>query len=191
LALAGIAIILAFQAWPVVHGALEYRSDVVWNEPWRLLTAHLVHINWTHAAINGAAWFVVARLFAPDLNVLDQAVVLVAGALAVAIGLAQLYPVIEWYRGFSGALHALFFAGASAWLGRAACPLERGPRRAWLPLAVLVVGWIKVALEQPDSDAVRYVHWLDANVVPQAHLLGAIAGTVYGVWRVRRIPVPQ
>ncbi|HEU0200485.1 MAG TPA: rhombosortase [Burkholderiaceae bacterium] len=191
LALAGTFVIMVLQAWPAAHGVLEYRADVVWDEPWRLLTAHLVHINWTHAAVNGAAWLVVARLFAPDLNALDQAVVLVAGALAVAIGLAQLYPVIEWYRGFSGALHALFFAGASAWLARAACPVQRHRWRTWLPLAVLVAGWIKVAFEQPGSDAVRYVQWLGANVVPQAHLLGAIAGTVYGVWRVRRVPVPQ
>lgn len=191
LAVAGIAVILLLQAWPAAHALLEYRAEAVWSQPWRLLTAHLVHINWIHAGANAAAWLIVARLFAPDLGALDQAIVLFGGALAVAIGLAQLYPAIVWYRGLSGALHALFFAGASSWLGHAACAGLPRSRRLWLPLAVLAVGWIKVALEQTSEGAVRYVSWLDADVVPQAHLLGAIAGTVYGVWRVRRIALPQ
>jgi len=168
-------------AWPGVGAALEYRRAVLNVEPWRLLTGHWVHINWPHALVNAVAWFVVARLFAPELPPLRQLVALVSASVAIGIGLAIAFPAVDWYRGFSGVLHALFFAGATAWLLAMLARREsRSLRMLWLPGALIVGGWIKVLLEQPPAGAVSYAEWLGAATVPQAHLLGAAWGVLLG-----------
>ena len=161
------------------HGeSLEYRRTLLAAEPWRVLTGHLVHLNAQHAVINALALLIVARLFAPDLGALRQAAVLVITAVAISLGLALLYPSIAWYRGLSGVVHGLFFAGATAWLVRAR-PRTLGA--LWLPLALVAGGWIKVLMEQPAGEALPHVEWLGAAVVPQAHLIGAACGTMLGL----------
>jgi len=158
--------------------AFEYRRAFLASEPWRLLTGHLVHINWPHALINAAALLIVARLFAPDLSAPRQWVILLSAGVVMGLGLAALAPGILWYRGLSGVLHALFFAGAAKWLFSVK---QRTVSALWLPAALFVGGWIKVALEQPAGDALPYADWLGAAVVPQAHLLGAACGSVFGL----------
>jgi rhomboid family GlyGly-CTERM serine protease len=157
--------------------ALEYQRGALARQPWRVLTGHLVHINWPHALINAAALWIVARLYAPDLSATRQAIALAASALAISAALAWLHPDIEWYRGLSGALHGLFFAGAVKWL------LAEHPRsleRLWMPALLFLGGWMKVVLEQPGMGALPHADWLGAPVVPQAHLAGAACGTVLG-----------
>jgi rhomboid family GlyGly-CTERM serine protease len=158
--------------------ALEYRRAFLVSEPWRLLTSHLVHINWPHALINAVALLIVARLFAPDLSAPRQWVVLLSAGVVIGLGLATLAPSILWYRGLSGVLHALFFAGAAKWLFSVR---SFNVRSLWLPAALFAGGWIKVALEQPAGDALPYADWLGAAVVPQAHLLGTAWGSVFGL----------
>lgn len=158
--------------------AFEYRRAVLASEPWRLLTGHFVHINWPHALINAAALVIVARLFAPDLSAPRQWAVLASAGVVIGLGLAALAPGILWYRGLSGVLHALFFAGAAKWLFSVR---SRTVRDLWLPAALFAGGWIKVALEQPAGGALPYADWLGAAVVPQAHLLGAAWGSVSGL----------
>lgn len=173
------ALVVAFA--PAGH-ALEYDRAALASAPWRLFTGHWVHINWPHVLINAAAWFVVARVFAPELTAARQATVVVIASLAISAGLAWRYPEIAWYRGFSGVLHALFFAGAAAWVIEAA--RARRPRIAahvWLPAALLVGGWVKVVFEQPGDATTPIAAWLGAPTVPQAHLIGAVCGTVLGV----------
>lgn len=175
LALALLAVLL--QAIGAAE-ALEYRHTLLASQPWRLLSGHFVHLNWPHLAVNAVALVIVARLFAPDLPARRQLAVLAASTLVIGAGLAFAYPGIAWYRGLSGAIHALFFAGAVTWL-LAARP--RTLRVLWLPAALVVGGWIKVMTEQPHGEALPYADWLSAAVVPQAHLLGAACGSLAGL----------
>lgn len=174
IALAAAAVVLALQFLPAAGTALEYRRALALEQPWRFLSAHVVHINWTHALVNCAAWWAVARLFAPDLSAARQALALLCGVLAVDAALLLLHPQLAWYRGLSGALHALFFCGATVWLARAWRPV----RVAALPLALLAAGWAKVVLEQPSGALTPFALWLGATTAPQAHLAGAVGGTV-------------
>jgi rhomboid family GlyGly-CTERM serine protease len=178
-ALAGGALILLLQSVPQLLPALEYRRAALAAEPWRLLTGQLVHVNWTHALVNAAAWPLLAWLFARQLDARRQLVSLTLSALFISLALAAWHPSIAWYRGASGALHALFFAGAVTAVGAS---LRRHPGRpAPVPLALLVGGWIKVALEQPGGSGTPYAEWLAATTVPQAHLFGALSGTLLGL----------
>jgi rhomboid family GlyGly-CTERM serine protease len=170
-------LMLVLQALPSVD-VLEYQNTASTHEAWRWLTAHFIHVNWQHALINAVALWVVARLFAPDLSPSRQLSTLVAAALAISVCLALLYPSIAWYRGLSGALHGLFFAGATIWLIKAR---PRRFRQLWLPSALFFGGWIKVVLEQPGGATTPYAEWLGAGVVPQAHLVGAACGTMLGL----------
>lgn len=191
-ALGGAALVLLVQALVPLHGALEYRQALVASQPWRALTAHLVHVNWVHALLNLAAWLVVARLFAPELRTWRQPLVLAVAALAVTLHLALLHPGIAWYRGFSGTLHGVFFAGATAWLLALLTDGERRPRALWLPAVLVAGGWVKVLAEQPGGSLTPYAHWLGAGIVPQAHLAGAVAGSMLGLlfaWAGPREPV--
>ncbi|MFN9140763.1 MAG: rhombosortase [Betaproteobacteria bacterium] len=191
-ALGGAALVLLVQAIVPLHGALEYRQALVASQPWRALTAHLVHVNWVHALLNLAAWLVVARLFAPELRTWRQPLVLAVAALAVTLHLALLHPGIAWYRGFSGTLHGVFFAGASAWLLALLADGERRPRALWLPAVLVAGGWVKVLAEQPGGSLTPYAQWLGAGIVPQAHLAGAVAGSMLGLlfaWAGPREPV--
>jgi rhomboid family GlyGly-CTERM serine protease len=186
-ALAGALIFVLLQgvasALPQVGAVLEYQHAALGAQPWRLLTGHWVHINWVHALINAAAWFIVARLFAQELSPARQVFVVLGAGVAISAGLALVYPQIDWYRGFSGVLHALFFAGATTWLTRTlAEPAARTLAALWLPGALAVGGWVKVLLEQPAAGTAPYATWLGATTVPQAHLLGAACGTVVGLF---------
>lgn len=185
LAFGGAAVLIALQALPAASW-LEYRRELLAAEPWRILTGHFVHLNWPHALVNAAAWCIVARLFAPELGVRGQLTSLVAACVGIAAGLAWLHPQIAWYRGFSGVLHALFFAGASRAVLDAmqACAAWR---ELWLPLAMLVGAAVKVALEHPGDATTPFADWLGVPVVPQAHLLGAVIGCVLGLagWAMR------
>ncbi len=191
-ALGGAALVLLVQAIVPLHGALEYRQALLASQPWRALTAHLVHVNWVHALLNLAAWLVVARLFAPELRTWRQPLVLAVAALAVVLHLALLHPGIAWYRGFSGTLHGVFFAGATAWLLALLADGERRPRALWLPAVLVAGGWVKVLAEQPGGSLTPYAQWLGAGIVPQAHLAGAVAGSMLGLlfaWAGPREPV--
>jgi rhomboid family GlyGly-CTERM serine protease len=185
-ALAGaLALILlqAAQAFaPQLGAELEYRHAALAAQPWRVLTAHAIHINWPHALVNAAAWVVVARLFAQELAPVRQIVAGLASGVAISSGLALWYPQIAWYRGFSGVLHGLFFAGATVWLAQRL--VARDAQRVQslrMPGALALGGWVKVLLEQPGAGVTPYVAWLGATTVPQAHLLGAAFGTLFGL----------
>lgn len=178
----GAGVLLLLQAVPSLHPALEYRAAIVGSEPWRWLSGHLVHINWTHALINAAAWWIVARLYAPELTPWRQWAVVLASALLISAGLSVLHPSIAWYRGFSGVLHALFFAGGVQWLTVSVRSDGRlDVRRLWLPVVLVLGGAIKVLAEQPGGSATPFAEWLGAGTVPQAHMVGASVGVVWGL----------
>lgn len=196
-ALCGCAVILLLHAVPSAPALLEYRAVLWLIEPWRLIGAHVVHINWPHVLVNCAAWWLVVRLFERELGPGRQWLAFACGALAIDAGLALLYPAIAWYRGASGVLHSLFFAGAvlallapagdrggSGLVGR----FQGGWRARWLPAVLVVGGAVKVLLEQPRAADTPFAEWLGAGTVPQAHWLGAVAGALLGAvlaWRAR------
>ena len=178
---------LALAAVPDLASALEYRRALLASEPWRLISAHVVHVDGRHAALNAVAWLVLARLFATDLSGPRQAGALVAGGLFIGVGLWLFFPAIAWYRGLSGALHALFFAGVTLQLGRA---LRQGIHRdAALPLVLAVGGIIKLAREHPWAATPGYSEWLAIPTVPQAHLLGGLCGVALGLLWCARDPL--
>lgn len=169
-----VVVILAIEVLAPADG-LEYRRALVLAEPWRLLTGHLTHLSLTHALLNCVALILLGRLFDARLKPGEFWAVLAGAPILISLGFWLLMPELHWYRGLSGVLHAVFFTGCVVWLGDAA------GRGRWLPLAALVLGAIKVLVEQPWDASFPFREWLGAPVVPQAHLIGAVLGTAAGV----------
>jgi len=177
-------VVLLLQMLPQAGALLEYRRILLLPEPWRVLTGHMVHVNWTHALVNAGAWIVLARMFEPIVDTARQLACLAVSAVVVSIALALAFPHVAWYRGASGILHALFFAGATASLSMAWQSRQRG---SLLSAAVLLIGGsLKVALELPRDGGLPYAQWLASATVPQAHLVGALVGAAIGLlWALR------
>jgi len=163
-----LAIVLALDAvlglGDSVSQLLRYdRSAIAAGGWWRLLTAHIVHLDVHHLILNELGLVLMWSLFADDYDAVEWCAIVLAGALAISCGLWWLSPRVSWYVGASGVLHAVMAAGAAKHL------VERSWDR-W----ILILGLgAKLAWEQ----------WGGASaplIVVDAHLYGACCGFLLG-----------
>jgi rhomboid family GlyGly-CTERM serine protease len=136
---------------------------------WRLLTAHMVHLDLHHLVLNELGLVLVWALFAGDYDPVEWCLIVGGGALAISSGLWWLSPTVAWYVGASGLLHTVMAAGVAR-------HLLAGEWDRWLLLACLAG---KLAYEQLGGHE-------PALVVVDAHLYGAAGGFVIGAllsWR--------
>jgi len=139
---------------------------------WRLLTAHIVHLDAHHLVLNELGLVLMWSLFASDYDAIEWTVIVLAGALVISCGLWWLSPRVVWYVGLSGVLHSVMGAGAAKHL------IERTWDR-WI-LILFLAG--KLAYEQLGGPE-------PPLVVVDAHLYGAVAGFVVGAALCGRIAI--
>jgi rhomboid family GlyGly-CTERM serine protease len=130
---------------------------------WRLLTAHIVHLDLHHLILNELGLILVWSLFAQDYDVVEWCTIVLAGALAISSGLWWLSPRVSWYVGASGVLHTVMAAGAAKHLAE----------RVWDRWILTVGLGVKLAWEHFGGPAVPLV-------VTDAHLYGACCGFAVG-----------
>jgi rhomboid family GlyGly-CTERM serine protease len=140
------------------------RSAVAAGQWWRLATAHLVHLDLRHALLNGLGLTLMWALFARDYRGRQWALILIAAAVAIDLGLWFRDTDLLWYVGASGVLHGAMAAGTLA-------ALRRGERDGFI-LAAFLLG--KLAYEQ--SGGVLPFAGGTLPVVINAHLYGAVGG---------------
>ncbi|MGC4111381.1 MAG: rhombosortase [Nocardioides sp.] len=146
-----------------VRDALSYDRAWLWSQPWRLLTAHFVHLDANHAALNGMGVVLMWALFARDYSPLRWLAIYLFSALCISVGLWLRDPGVTNYVGASGALHGVMTAGTLA-------HLRRRDLDGWI-LAVFIVvklGWEQFAGALPFSSS--------GNTIVDAHLYGAVGG---------------
>jgi len=147
------------------RAALRYdRSGLAAGEWWRLLTAHVVHLDLAHAALNSLGLVLMWALFARDYRPRQWLAIVLAAVAAIDAGLWLRDSTVTWYVGSSGVLHGVMAAGTLA-------HLRRGDLDGWLLAAFLIV---KLCYEQlagalPFTDSAH-------GVVVDAHLYGALGG---------------
>lgn len=153
-----------------VSELLRYdRSAIAAGGWWRLLTAHIVHLDAHHLALNALGLVLLWSLFAADYDAIEWSIIVLAGALAISSGLWWLSPRVAWYVGASGVLHSVVAAGTAKHL--AARVWDR-----WLLLGLLSAKLIYEQLGGREPPL----------VVVDAHLYGAVCGFVVGAalsWR--------
>ncbi len=152
-----------------------YDRSVLWQEPWRLLTGHVVHVGWLHWAMNMAALALVVQVFAQAGDRPWRGLLLMALlALLISLGLWFWHPALLRYAGASGVLHGLVAFGAMRWLAQ---PVDR----RWG--GVVLLGLLLKLGQEAWTGAAASAHWIGAPVVMLAHQLGAVVGVLMGlVW---------
>ena len=160
------------------NAMLRYdRSGIAAGGWWRLLTAHIVHLDVHHLILNALGLVLMWSLFAEDYDPVEWCVIVMSGALAISSGLWWLSPSVTWYVGASGVLHSVMAAGTVKHLAM----------RSW-DRWILVLGLCaKLAWEQWRGHAAPLV-------VVDAHLYGAACGFVVGAllsWRTAIIRRPS
>jgi rhomboid family GlyGly-CTERM serine protease len=152
------------------------RVALAGGEAWRLVTAHLVHLDLRHALLNCLGLALVWALFARDYSPRQWVAVVLASIGAIDAGLWLGDSTVRWYVGSSGALHGVLAAGTLA-------HLRRRERTGWILAAFLVV---KLVWEQ----------WVGAlpfsgsdPVVVDAHLYGVLGGLAAAAF-LKPVPEP-
>ena len=97
-----------------ISALLRYdRSAIAAGGWWRLLTAHIVHLDAHHLILNELGLVLVWALFAQDYAAEQWCAIVLSGALAISSGLWWLSPHVSWYVGASGVLHTVMAAGTA------------------------------------------------------------------------------
>lgn len=187
---AGVAFCaLLLTAWP--HGLAEFRYDragLAAGQFWRLLSAHLVHLNGTHLLLNLIGLVLIGELLWGELPPAQGAALMLCSALGVSALLWWRQPQLLWYTGLSGVLHGLWAGCALAvcWPRPAAARRSTGWPAARIVGAVgFLLLLVKLALEWHFGPSVQSARMIGAPVVAPAHLYGALAGSAYLLaWKV-------
>jgi rhomboid family GlyGly-CTERM serine protease len=167
-ALAAVSVWAELAHWTPV---LRYERSLMVIEPWRLLTAHVVHLGWAHLLLNLSALFMLLALFARRIRSTQWVRWWLVSSMAVSGGLYYMDSGLTVYVGASGVLHGLVAAAAVSRL-RHGC-LEAG----WL-LGGLV---FKLGWEQWHGPTPGIAAWVGGTVVINAHLYGTLGGMVWSL----------
>jgi len=159
-----------------VRNALNYERAMLPAQWWRLLTAHFVHLDAAHTALNCMGVVLMWALFARDYSPLRWLAIYLFASLCISLGLWRWNPEVTYYVGASGALHGVMTAGTLA-------HIRRGDLDGWILAAFMVA---KLSYEQfagamPFSES--------GTTIIDAHLYGAVGGFVLAIF-LRSRPAP-
>lgn len=179
--LSALGLVLLFvllALWPAAESQLSYQRDaIVAGQWWRVFTAHFVHLNMAHALLNSAGTLMLAAFLRQDIARRDWWAVTLLAPFVISLGLWFKQPTLIGYVGFSGVLHGLLYFGVIRLLS--VMPAMAGG------ILVLLLG--RQIWEQTGAYDPEYLRGLiHGRVMPDAHLFGAITGTVWGLWSLWR-----
>ena len=149
---------------------IYWRYDF-WLEPWRIWTAHWVHVGWIHYFLNMLAFVCLPFIFPRLRNRYLLALILLLPAV-ISLSFYLIFPSIQAYAGFSGVLHGIYVAVSLLYLQ---LPKER-------KFALLILGLVLLKIVGENTFAPNQSSALIGSpVLTEAHLLGAIWGAIFAV----------
>jgi rhomboid family GlyGly-CTERM serine protease len=149
------------------------RAAIMSGEIWRMITGHLVHLDWQHLALNAAAFIGLGWLIETDGPNGRRTLMstLVASAVLISCTLLLFAPATAYYAGLSGALNGLFAL---------VCVTMYRSTRIWIWPALLIGGSAKIIWET------TWGSFLSGSLIwppdPVAHMTGLAAGIVCAAW---------
>ena len=93
LVLGALALVLQIAGGPETW---RLERELIASQPWRLLSAHLVHLGWTHLALNLAGLAVLWALLASVMPPRHWAVLMLACGAGTTLGLLAFSPEVAW-----------------------------------------------------------------------------------------------
>lgn len=171
--LLGVLVMLTALGGEPLRALLRYeRIAVGHGEWWRLLSAHLVHLNLWHTLLNVLGLVTLALLCPQRLPWTLMLRRLLWLGFGVSLCLYHFAPAVPDYVGLSGVLHGLFVLGLVP-------PALRADRYALAALALLLA---KLVAEQVWGASAAEGELIGGYVVTQAHLYGAVLALAYGIF---------
>lgn len=145
------------------------RYDRVWlgqGEAWRLVSAHVAHLGWSHLALNSIGFLLVWLLVGGTYTIRDWISIILVSMLSMDIGFWVFNSELYWYVGMSGLLHGLLAAGIAA-------RIRNMDAETLILLLLLVskIGWEQWSGPIPGSESTS-----GGPVVVDAHFYGAVGG---------------
>ncbi|WP_417664145.1 rhombosortase [Pseudidiomarina donghaiensis] len=179
LVLAAVAIWLPY--YQVETGSLlnqyDFAQALAWQEPWRLVTAHIFHLDARHALYNALGLVVVCVFFARHFDVRTwlNAILVIATLCSILVWLVG---VPERFVGLSGLIHGLLVMSLLLEWAK-----QKYSFNDWLPPLSIALLTLKVVLEIAgllDSQILLS----QGNTFGYVHGAGLVAGVV--AWRLHR-----
>lgn len=146
------------------------RTAILSGEIWRLVTAHFLHLGWSHLLLNLAGFALLLAFFGGLLPARHWIICILLCSIGTSICLVIWTPDVEWYVGFSGVLHSLFIIG-----GMLDVKVRKWEGIAFLVLIIGKLSWEQIAGPLPGSEQAA-----GGPVLVDAHFFGAICGFICG-----------
>ncbi len=146
------------------------RNLVEQGNLWLLFSGHIVHLNGSHWLLNMAGVSIVAFFFSAHASCKQWLLVILVSICVINVGLWWWLTDIYYYVGLSGVLHGLFLYGALR-------EIRFYPVSGYVLVVVLLakLSWEFFNGALPGSEEMA-----GGRVLTEAHLLGAVGGTL--VW---------
>jgi rhomboid family GlyGly-CTERM serine protease len=163
----------ALLPWRAVEATVDWQPALAFSQPWRALSAALLHYSTLHLAANLAGALLVAAFGAAGGVPARMAWAWLAAWPLTQFGLLA-QPGLAHFGGLSGVLHA-GVAIAALFLA-----VQGAARQRWIGIAVLLGLAAKVLSEEPWGAPLRHPAGWDIAVAPAAHASGLVAGLLCG-----------
>ena len=156
---------------------LRYESSLVsQHEFWRLITAHFVHLGWSHFGLNMFGFFALWMIYGGVYSAKYWLFILFFSALGISVFLLLFDQDVMWYVGMSGVLHAIYAAALVNLLLQSICLDKACFQIEDVILLIMLI--LKLVYEQ-FLGAVPFTESSSGGpVVVNAHLYGAIIGCI-------------
>lgn len=164
-----LGLMLALQWCGVsAYALLRYERALLLSEPWRVLTAHWVHLNAWHCALN-AAGLAVWAAWVGQGRWRECAGIVFALCLAVGV-LLPAFADIGNYAGLSGVLYGLFTYSCVRRMRQG----QRGYALGVVIVAARVMFQLWLGPSQGEEEL------MGGTIVVSAHVIGAVSGVLFG-----------
>ncbi|SFR39619.1 rhomboid family GlyGly-CTERM serine protease [Pseudidiomarina maritima] len=155
----------------------DYYAQVIWQEPWRFFTAHIFHLDTTHAVTNAIALVIVTVFFAHHYTVRTwfNAVIVI---MVICTTVVWLLGTPERFVGLSALIHGLLLTSLLLEWSQ-----QNYARTDWLSPLVIGLLVLKVLLEMMGAmhSAILLSAGSDYGYI---HLAGLAGGII--AWRLHR-----
>jgi rhomboid family GlyGly-CTERM serine protease len=147
---------------------LQYCRDLYLQQPWQLITAHLVHLNGMHLLLNVTVLWMIYGLFNPPNLIWFYSAGLVS-SISIIIYIHYFLPDYYIYRGISGVLHG-WYAGLSILV------ILQPSLRMDRMIASLILGVLMLKMMGEFMGVVSPTHqMMQIEVLYHAHLVGVFS----------------